>query len=127
MKIIKKKWLQSWILAVSFSAGALLWIKLLRKFCRRGGRQLAILGFPAIKCSLVSADRDKLTTPSIRLVGAAPCIALISPEWKITCHEVGSVDVLAVRGPFKKAMNERKRDARGRRNAAIVAPPSSNH
>jgi hypothetical protein len=73
------------------------------------GRQLASWEFPAIKCSLVSADRDKLINAfDPDWSGAAPCIALISPEWKITCHEVGSVDVLAVRRAIQKAMNERK-------------------
>ena len=40
--------------------------------------------------------------------GAVPYTVLIDPEGKIIYHEVGSVDILAVRRAIQKGMNERK-------------------
>ncbi len=56
-----------------------------------------------------SNDKDQLMNAfDPKWQGAVPYTVLIDPEGKVVYHEVGSIDILAVKRAIQTAMNERK-------------------
>jgi thiol-disulfide isomerase/thioredoxin len=74
-----------------------------------------VLGFlkkeHASNRNLIFASNDKdplMNAFDPEWQGAVPYTVLIDPEGKITYHEVGSVDILAIKRAIQKEMNERQ-------------------
>jgi thiol-disulfide isomerase/thioredoxin len=56
-----------------------------------------------------SGERDSLINAfDPQWPGAVPYTVLLDPDGKVIYHEVGSVDILAVKRALQKGMNERK-------------------